>query len=97
MAEEKIDIKKLGLYLVEGAVEIDPLTDRVYVRSIDSDGNPVDFDPVPVLTQLKGQEVRVVIVPLASVAYLEEVAKKAQDQGESVVVADAPITSNESN
>jgi hypothetical protein len=86
----EIDIKKLGLYLVEGFVEVDPMTDRVTVRTEDDKGNQVDFDPIPVLSNLKGQEVRVVIVPLASVSQLEEIAKKQEASGGPVLVVDPP-------
>lgn len=91
MSEETLDLNKLGVYLVEGIAEVDPLTERVTVRTVNSNGEPLDFDPIPAIASLKGQEIRLVIVPLASVTYLEEVARKATEKGDTVVVADPPI------
>jgi hypothetical protein len=68
-----IDIKKFGLYLVEGTVTVE--SDRVVVKSEDSDGNLMDFDPIPVLRSYEGKEIRLVIVPLTSVVELENLAK----------------------
>jgi len=82
--ENELDIKSLGVYLIEGVAEVDPITDRVYVRTVDQQGNPIEFDPVPVLRKLKGQEVRVVVIPLSSVAQLEELARKIDAAGTSV-------------
>lgn len=86
----EVSFKSLGVYLVEGVVEVDPITDRPYVRTVDDRGEPVDFDPTPVLQSLKGVEVRVIVVPLASVAQLEDLARKAEVQGEQITVIDAP-------
>jgi len=93
--ETEVDFKTLGVYLVEGVAEVDPMTDRAYVSTVDQQGNHIEFDPVPVLRQFKGQEIRVVIVPLASVAQLEELARKVESQGEQVKVVDPPQLSNE--
>jgi hypothetical protein len=89
MANE-LDIKKLGLYLVEGFVEVDSTSGQVVVRTEDPEGRVLDFDPVPILRELKGQEVRVVIVPLASVFELETLAKRLEDTGEASVIVDPP-------
>jgi hypothetical protein len=93
-----IDIEKLGLYLVEGFVEVDPLSDKVTIRAEDKDGNTISFDPIPVLEKLKGQEVRIVIVPLVSVQQLEALVKNQEASGGPVLVVDPPtFDTNQSN
>jgi hypothetical protein len=86
--ETALDLKALNVYLVEGVVEVDPLDDRPTIRTQDQKGNPISFDPTPVLLTLKGQEVRVVITPLASITTLEEHVKSLSSEGESVVLVD---------
>lgn len=73
-----IDTKSLGIYLVEGTVEVDPLSGKVTIRTVDpKTGDPLSFDPIPPLTQLNGKEIRFVLTPMASVSILEELHKKA--------------------
>jgi hypothetical protein len=88
MAEGQVG---MGVYLVEGVVEQDPMSDRFVIRTSTADGKPFTFDPQAVLGQLKGQEVRVVIAPLASVQQIEELVRQ---QGETSVieVVDPPGT-----
>jgi hypothetical protein len=86
--ETALDLKALNVYLVEGVVEVDPLDDRPTIRTQDQQGNPISFDPIPVLHALKGQEVRVVITPLASITTLEEHVKSLPSEGEPVVLVD---------
>lgn len=87
--ENKLDFKALNIYLVEGIVEVDPMDDRVTIRTVDQQGNPLSFDPIPALTYLRGQEVRLVITPLASVETVEEYARKLEASSqEPVVVVD---------
>jgi hypothetical protein len=76
--ENKLDFKALNIYLVEGIVEVDPMDDKVTIRTVDQQGNPLSFDPIPALAHLKGQEVRLILTPLASVETVEEYAKKLE-------------------
>jgi len=86
--ENKLDFKALNIHLVEGIVEIDPMDDRVTIRTVDQQGNPLSFDPIPAIAHLKGQEVRLIITPLASVTTLEEYANKLETSPSPVVVLD---------
>jgi hypothetical protein len=79
----ELDVDKLGLYLVEGTVEVDPITNQVTIRTVNREGQPFSFDPVAVLAQFKGVEIRFVAVPMTSVAELEALAK-----AQGVVVMD---------
>lgn len=60
---------KLG-HLIEGVVEQDPLTDRYVIQTVDSDGNPVTFDPEKALAALLGQEVRLTLASFDALAQL---------------------------
>ena len=86
--ENKLDFKALNIYLVEGIVEIDPMDNTVTIRTVDQQGNPLTFDPIPALARLKGQEVRLIITPLASVTTVEEYSKKLETSQGPVVVVD---------
>jgi hypothetical protein len=73
-----IDVKSLGIYIVEGVVEVDPLSGKVTIRTVDSKtGDPFSFDPIAPLSLLNGKEVRFVLTPMASVTILEELHKKS--------------------
>lgn len=73
-----IDVKSLGIYIVEGTVEVDPLSGKVTIRTVDpKTGSPFSFDPIPPLTLLNGKEIRFVLTPMASVSILEELHKKS--------------------
>jgi hypothetical protein len=85
VADQTIDVKKLGIYFVEGTVEVDPISERVTIRTVNPDtGEPISFDPIPVLASLSGKEVRLVLTPMASVSIIEELHRKAlQDELEA--------------
>jgi hypothetical protein len=73
-----IDAEKLGIYIVEGTVEVDPLNGHVTIRTVHpKTGNPLSFDPIPPLALLDGKEVRFILTPMASVSIIEELHKKA--------------------
>jgi hypothetical protein len=73
-----IDIKSLGIYIVEGTVEVDPVTGGVSIRTVNpKTGDPFSFDPIPAISMLNGKEVRFVLTPMASVSILEELHKKS--------------------
>lgn len=69
---------QFGVYLVEGVVEQDPMTDRFVIQTMDQSGKPVVFDPQSVLEKLKGQEIRVIIAPLASIEEVERAVAAAE-------------------
>ena len=77
MSDQKIDLKALQVYLVEGTVEIDPIDNKITIRTVTPEGEPFSFDPLPVLASFAGTEIRLVITPLASVTIIEELNKKA--------------------
>lgn len=60
-----------GTFLVEGVVELDPMSGRYVLRQakeeIRKQTGEDSFDPQAALATLRGQEVRIVIVPLATV------------------------------
>lgn len=73
-----IDAKSLGIYIVEGTIEVDPLTEKVTIRTVNPEtGDPFSFDPIPAMTLLQGKEIRFVLTPMASVSILEELHKKS--------------------
>lgn len=78
MADQSVDVKKLGIYIVEGTIEVDPIGGGITIRTIDpKNGDPLSFDPIPPLMSLSGKEVRFVLTPMASVSILEEIYKKS--------------------
>lgn len=78
VADQNIDMKSLGMYVVEGTVEVDPLTEKVTIRTVYPGTNdPLSFDPIPALASLVGKEVRFILTPIASVSILEELHKKS--------------------
>lgn len=78
----------MGVYLVEGIVEQDPMSDRFTLRTVGPDGKPFTFDPQAVLGQLKGQEVRIVIAPMATVEHVEQLVQAQQNEGQNVQVGE---------
>ncbi len=84
MADQSIDVKKLGIYLVEGTVEVDPITEKVTIRTVNPDtGEPLSFDPIPALSNLNGKEVRFMLTPMASVSIIEELYRKSNESSGS--------------
>ena len=84
----KIDLQALNVYLVEGVVEVDPLDNTITIRTVDQQGQPFSFDPLPVLNRFNGQEIRLVLTPLASVATLEEYVKTLDSPDVPVVLGE---------
>jgi len=84
-SSNSIDVKKLGIYFVEGTVEVDPISERVTIRTVNPDtGDPISFDPIPVFASLSGKEIRLILTPMASVSIIEELHRKAlQDELEA--------------
>lgn len=86
----------MGVYLVEGVVEQDPMSDRFVIQTTTPEGKPFTFDPQVALGRLKGQEVRVVLAPLATIQQIEETVQQQQEGATQVVVADPPGTKGKS-
>ncbi len=59
----------MGL-MVEGIVELDPMTDRLVIRYQDKEGTVQTADVQERLLQYKGQEVRCIITPTATIQQL---------------------------
>ena len=79
-----IDIKSLGIYVVEGTVEVDPLTEKVTIRTVKPNTDePFSFDPIPAMAMLNGKEVRFILTPMASVSILEELHKRSEVEADS--------------
>lgn len=73
------------IYLVEGIVEQDPMTDRYTVHTVDHQGKAFSFDPNATLAQFKGQEVRLIIAPLMDI---EKLMKQQAEDGQDAFVVD---------
>jgi hypothetical protein len=80
----------MGVYLVEGIVEQDPMTDRFMIQTVDQAGKPLTFDVQRALETFKGREIRVVLAPLATIEELERIVKSQQAEGANVQVGEPP-------
>lgn len=75
------DLSELKMFLVEGTIEADPFTNHCTIRTVFPDnGKPFSFDPQQALKEFIGREVRLVLVPLATVAQVEEAVKRAESK-----------------
>lgn len=86
--DNKLDLKALNVYLVEGVVEVDPLDNTITIRTVDQKGQPFSFDPLPVLNRFKGQEVRLILTPLSSITTLEDYVKTLDSPDAPVVLGE---------
>jgi hypothetical protein len=68
-----------NVYLVEGVVEINPETNRAYIKLEDQNGVVFGFDPTLILDQYKGQKIRVVISPLDAIEHLNSLLQEDSD------------------
>lgn len=73
-------------HLVEGIIELDPLTGRYVISSRDDQGRVVTFDPQRALEAYKGQEVR---FTLASFENLNKLARLVEEGG--LAIEDAVV------
>jgi len=62
--------------ILEGTIEIDPMDERLQLRTFDSSGNPVTVDLQEVLREYQGQEVRVAIASLSGIQELQDMVEK---------------------
>lgn len=67
----------LGL-MKEGIVELDPMTGRLVLRCEDARGANEFIDVHEQLLRYKGQEVRFILTPLASVATLAQMVEQGE-------------------
>jgi hypothetical protein len=81
-------------YIIEGFVESDPLTGYCTIRTEDESGTQINFDPQSGLKTFCGREVRLVLVPLATVAQLQRLEREAQENGSPVEIIDDPSEQN---
>lgn len=81
-------------YLIEGVVETDPLTGLCTIRTGDGQGKHFNFDPQSALQHFKGQEVRFVLVSLATIAQLQKLAQQASALGDQLEIVDDPSNEN---
>ncbi len=72
-------MSKLDLGVIaEGVVELDPMTGRMVVRTIGDDGSNQFIDVQEHLARYKGQDVRFIVTPLATVSQLAEMVEKGE-------------------
>lgn len=86
MPQESIDFSQI--YLVEGTVEQDPMTDQFTIHTVDPAGKAFSFDPNAALGRYKGQEVRLVIAPLVDIAKVEKLVQEQAASGEDAFVVE---------
>jgi hypothetical protein len=72
-------LSETSTYILEGVVEEDPLTGLCTIRTEDEQGNPFNFDPQVGLKTLKGREVRLVLVPLATIEQIQRLEQAARE------------------
>lgn len=64
--------------LVEGVVELDPMTGRMVLRVQQEDGSNVFLDVQEQLARYQGQEVRFIMTPLKTIAELTRLVESGQ-------------------
>jgi hypothetical protein len=69
--------------MVEGVVEIDPMTDHVVVR-YETKAGPEVFDLNERLSKYRGQQVRCIVTPLSTVAKLAQMVEAGEIKMEEV-------------
>jgi hypothetical protein len=67
----------LGI-MVEGVVELDPITDRVVLRIQQEDGSNVFLDLQEQVAKYKGEEVRFILTPLQAVAEIARLVANSE-------------------
>jgi hypothetical protein len=68
----------------EGVVEIDPMTGRMVIRTDKPDGTCDYLDVQEALTKYEGQDVRVVIVPQATINRVAQLVDEGNLQGTDI-------------
>lgn len=80
------DLSALG-HILEGVIEINPMTERYQIASQELDGSVKTIDLHELLAQFVGKEVR---LTLASFEGLAQLAKMVEDQGGGQVYGITP-------
>ncbi len=65
-------------YLVEGIIELDPITGHPTIRTVDGAGKPIDFDVAAHVARYAGQEVRFILTPFDTINRLNDMAEKGE-------------------
>lgn len=71
-------MKTLG-HLLEGAIEQDPFSNKLYLRTEDAEGRPVSVDLQELLEAHVGQEVRFTLVSFESLQKLAEMVERGEE------------------
>ena len=67
----------LGI-MVEGVVEVDPISGRAMLRVLQEDGTSRFLDMLEQVTPYSGQEVRFIVTPLKNVAELAKLVEAGE-------------------
>ena len=73
----------MGL-MVEGVVELDPLSGRLIIRVEDKQGGFETYDLQEHLARYNGREVRCIVTPMATVAKLAQMVEQGRVRLEDV-------------
>lgn len=66
--------------LVEGVVEIDPMTGRYLIRTTDRQERPIGIDVQKTMERYKGQSVRFILTPFETIEKLAQMAEQSQEE-----------------
>jgi len=76
MSDENLDF---GV-IVEGVVEIEPMTGRYLIRTTDQNDRPIGIDVQKALERYKGQQVRFILTPFETIEKLAQLAEQSQEE-----------------
>lgn len=65
--------------MVEGFVELDPISDRMVLRIQQEDGSNVFIDVQEALRKYKGEEVRFILTPLQTIAEITRIVDSSSE------------------
>lgn len=75
-------------HLLEGVVELDPMTDTVQLRTVDQTGAQICIPLADLLKQYEGREVRLTLVPLESLMKIQAALEEAGQTVQAVMPED---------
>ncbi len=78
-------------YLVEGIVELDPLTGRLVLSSRDLQGRVIVFDPQVALEKYKGQEVRFTLASFETLGKMQRMVEEGEVTLEGLRIGSPPV------
>jgi hypothetical protein len=73
-------------YLVEGIVELEPMTGRLVISTRDVHGHVVQFDPHWALERYKGKEVRFTMISFEAIDHMAKLVEEGNLKVEDAVV-----------